>query len=242
MLTACDPLAALGSLAREWRRELGAAVVAITGSTGKTTTKDILAAICARTRTTVASAEQPQHRDRTAAGDPRGSRRHGGARPRARDARSGPDRRADGDQRAGRRRDRQRRAGAPRAARIARGDRRREGGAGRRPGTRRARSPSRPTSRCSSRTCATDLRTIRFGPGGDVALVEAGPGGRRRGLGGERTTLEPGFRAPHLLADLCAAIAAARALGLTVEGPLEVSFSALRGERIDAAGRGGRRQ
>jgi UDP-N-acetylmuramoyl-tripeptide--D-alanyl-D-alanine ligase len=42
-----DPLAALGSLARAWRRELGAKVVGITGSTGKTSTKDLLAAMLA---------------------------------------------------------------------------------------------------------------------------------------------------------------------------------------------------
>ena len=45
-----DPLAALQVLAREWRRELGsrgASVIAITGSTGKTSTKDILAALLA---------------------------------------------------------------------------------------------------------------------------------------------------------------------------------------------------
>jgi UDP-N-acetylmuramoyl-tripeptide--D-alanyl-D-alanine ligase len=42
-----DPLGALGALAREWRRELGARVVAITGSTGKTSTKDLLAAMLA---------------------------------------------------------------------------------------------------------------------------------------------------------------------------------------------------
>ncbi len=50
-----DPLAALQAMARAWRRELGAAgarVVAITGSTGKTSTKDILAAVlCGRLRT-----------------------------------------------------------------------------------------------------------------------------------------------------------------------------------------------
>jgi UDP-N-acetylmuramoyl-tripeptide--D-alanyl-D-alanine ligase len=36
-----DPLRALGLLAREWRRQLGARVVGITGSVGKTSVKDI---------------------------------------------------------------------------------------------------------------------------------------------------------------------------------------------------------
>jgi UDP-N-acetylmuramoyl-tripeptide--D-alanyl-D-alanine ligase len=40
-----EPLVALHGLAREWRRELGARVFAVTGSTGKTSTKDILAAL-----------------------------------------------------------------------------------------------------------------------------------------------------------------------------------------------------
>ncbi len=46
-LAASDPLAALQSLAREWRSELRARVIGITGSTGKTSTKDILAAMLA---------------------------------------------------------------------------------------------------------------------------------------------------------------------------------------------------
>jgi UDP-N-acetylmuramoyl-tripeptide--D-alanyl-D-alanine ligase len=44
-IAADDPLAALQSLAREWRRELACPVAGVTGSTGKTSTKDILAAL-----------------------------------------------------------------------------------------------------------------------------------------------------------------------------------------------------
>jgi UDP-N-acetylmuramoyl-tripeptide--D-alanyl-D-alanine ligase len=55
LLTSDDPLAGLQALARSWRRELGAQVVAITGSTGKTSTKDLLAAMLAQQRRVVAS-------------------------------------------------------------------------------------------------------------------------------------------------------------------------------------------
>jgi UDP-N-acetylmuramoyl-tripeptide--D-alanyl-D-alanine ligase len=45
VLAAPEPLEGLQSLAREWRRELGCPVVGITGSTGKTSVKDIARAI-----------------------------------------------------------------------------------------------------------------------------------------------------------------------------------------------------
>ncbi len=45
VFTAADPLAALQDLAREWRRALGARVVGITGSVGKTSVKDIARAL-----------------------------------------------------------------------------------------------------------------------------------------------------------------------------------------------------
>lgn len=52
-----DPLLALGELAAEVRRRSGAVVVAVTGSTGKTSTKDILRALLAPHLETVASRE-----------------------------------------------------------------------------------------------------------------------------------------------------------------------------------------
>ena len=57
LLAADDPLAGLQALARSWRRALGATVIAITGSTGKTSTKDVLAAMLAPQRRVVASRE-----------------------------------------------------------------------------------------------------------------------------------------------------------------------------------------
>ncbi len=45
VLAASDPLAALGDLARAWRRRLGARVIGVTGSVGKTSVKDIAASL-----------------------------------------------------------------------------------------------------------------------------------------------------------------------------------------------------
>ena len=67
-----DPLVALQSLARAWRRELGSRVIGVTGSTGKTSTKDILAAILGSRLRTHANLREPEHRDRPAADDPGG--------------------------------------------------------------------------------------------------------------------------------------------------------------------------
>jgi UDP-N-acetylmuramoyl-tripeptide--D-alanyl-D-alanine ligase len=55
VLVAEDPLVALQGLARAWRRELAARVIGVTGSSGKTSTKDLLLAILSGQRRTVAS-------------------------------------------------------------------------------------------------------------------------------------------------------------------------------------------
>jgi UDP-N-acetylmuramoyl-tripeptide--D-alanyl-D-alanine ligase len=55
LLAADDPLRALHRLARAWRRELGTQVIGVTGSTGKTSTKDLLHAVLAPHRRTIAS-------------------------------------------------------------------------------------------------------------------------------------------------------------------------------------------
>ncbi|HEV2770563.1 MAG TPA: UDP-N-acetylmuramoyl-tripeptide--D-alanyl-D-alanine ligase [Solirubrobacteraceae bacterium] len=55
VLAADDPLDALQRLAAAWRRALDARVIGITGSTGKTSTKDVLAAMLASHRRTTAT-------------------------------------------------------------------------------------------------------------------------------------------------------------------------------------------
>jgi UDP-N-acetylmuramoyl-tripeptide--D-alanyl-D-alanine ligase len=55
LLSAEDPLASLQRLASAWRRALGARVIAVTGSTGKTSTKDLMLGVLSPYRLTVAS-------------------------------------------------------------------------------------------------------------------------------------------------------------------------------------------
>ncbi|HYZ81874.1 MAG TPA: UDP-N-acetylmuramoyl-tripeptide--D-alanyl-D-alanine ligase [Solirubrobacteraceae bacterium] len=55
VLLADDPLKSLQTLATAWRRELGAQVIGVTGSTGKTSTKDLLLALLTPHKRTVAS-------------------------------------------------------------------------------------------------------------------------------------------------------------------------------------------
>ena len=68
-----DPLAAMQALARAWRRALGARVVGVTGSVGKTSVKDIARALLPGSG--ARQPREPQHRDRAAADRARGARR-----------------------------------------------------------------------------------------------------------------------------------------------------------------------
>ena len=66
-----------------------------------------------------------------------------------------------------------------------------------------------------------DLRVVTFGDGGNVA----DPG-----------ALELPFASAHMRSNALAALAAARAVGADPSGPLEVTLSAMRGQRVDLPG------
>ena len=83
-----------------------------------------------------------------------------------------------------------------------------------------------------------DVRTVTFGEDADVQLARLQRDGQvvitERASGGAEAAsirLRPSFAQAHNLRNLLAAVAAARALGVTPAGELAVQFSALRGER-----------
>jgi UDP-N-acetylmuramoyl-tripeptide--D-alanyl-D-alanine ligase len=82
-----------------------------------------------------------------------------------------------------------------------------------------------------------DLRMVAFGAGGDIELIERGADGRvviadRLAGAPARIVLRPSFSQAHNITNLLAAVAAARSLGITPAGEVDVRFSALRGERL----------
>jgi len=235
LLAADDPLAALGALARAWRRALGARVVAVTGSTGKTSTKDMLAALLAPSLATVASAANRNTEigvPLTILGAPAGTQAlvlelamRGAGQIAELAAICEPDVGVIvnvGPAHLGL-------LGSLEAIAAAKA----ELIAALAPGATAVVPAAEPLLEPHLRP---DLRTIRFGEGGDVALAEAGPQGVAFVAGGERIVLEPGFRAPHLLDDLAAALAAALALGVHPTGVVRVTLPALHGERVALPG------
>jgi UDP-N-acetylmuramoyl-tripeptide--D-alanyl-D-alanine ligase len=222
ILVATDPLAALQRLATAWRRELGAQVIGVTGSTGKTSTKDLLAAMVDQQRRTVAT---PLNLNTeiglplTVLGAPAGTEVLV-----LEMAMRGAGQIAD-------------------LAEIAEPDvgvvvnvgpvhlellgsieaiaaTKAELLVGLRPGGT-AVVPAGEALLEPYRT-RDDVDWVTFGPGGDVDALPAG--------------LELPFSSAHMRANALAALAAARAIGVEPTGRLEVALSELRGQRVELPG------
>ena len=81
-----------------------------------------------------------------------------------------------------------------------------------------------------------DLDNISFGEGGDVTLESFEDGRARIGFRGETVELELSYSEPYNLQNTLAAVGAAKALGITPSGRLEPRFSSLRGEVLEIEG------
>ncbi|HVF78400.1 MAG TPA: UDP-N-acetylmuramoyl-tripeptide--D-alanyl-D-alanine ligase [Solirubrobacteraceae bacterium] len=221
LLAADDPLAGLQALARSWRRALGAQVIAITGSTGKTTTKDLLAAMLAQQRRVVASRENLNTEiglPLSIVGAPAGTEvlvlemaMRGTGQIAELAAIAEPDvgvivnvgpvhLELLGSLEA---------IAAAKAELLV----------DLRPGGTAILPADEPLLDAHVRD---DLHTVTFGPGGDVAQLPAG--------------LELPFSSRHMRLNALAALAAARAAGVEPDGLLDVRLSSLRGQRIELPG------
>ncbi len=239
VLAHSDPLVALQTLARAWRRELrvrGAMVVAITGSTGKTSTKDILAAMLAGRMRVAASPENLN----TEIGLPlallgapaetellvlemamRGLGQIAELTEIAEPdvgviVNVGPAHLAL--------------LGSLEAIAAAKA----ELIAGLAPGASVVVPAAEPLLTPYLRA---DVPVISFGEGGDVSLADHRADGSVLIRHGEaEIELQPSFTQAHNLSNLLAAVATARALGYTPRGRLDVRFSAMRGQREELSG------
>jgi UDP-N-acetylmuramoyl-tripeptide--D-alanyl-D-alanine ligase len=235
LLAAEEPLVALQRLAGEWRRELGCRVIGITGSTGKTSTKDILAALLAPARRTVASRENLN----TEVGLPLAILEA----PTGTEvlvlelAMRGPGQIAElaaiaepdvgvivnvGPVHL-------ELLGTLEAVAAAKGEliaALPAGGIAVVPAGEPLLAPH----------LRDDVETVTFGEAGNVRLVWADRQRVRAQVHGEVFELEPSFQQAHNRQNLLAAVAAATAIGVIPEGEVEVTFSALRGERVEVPG------
>jgi len=235
LLAAADPLAALGALATAWRRELACSVVGVTGSTGKTSTKDILAAMLSPQRRTVASPANFNTEiglPLALLGAPAGTEAVV-----LEMAMRGPEQIAEltriaepdagiivnvGPVHL-------ERLGALEDVAAAKAELIRDmpaGGTAVIPAGEPLLDPHR----------RDDLNVVTFGEGGDVRLLEADGERVVIDAAGERLELELSFTQAHNRSNALAAVAAARAIGVQPSGRIDVPFSALRGERIDLPG------
>jgi UDP-N-acetylmuramoyl-tripeptide--D-alanyl-D-alanine ligase len=235
VLTAEQPLTALQRLARAWRRELGAQVIGVTGSTGKTSTKDLLLAALAPHRRTVAS----RANFNTEVGLPleildapagtevlvleMGMRGAGQIAELARIAEPdvavivsiGPVHLEL--------------LGTVEAIAAAKA----ELIAGLKPGATAVVPADEPLLRPHLRR---DVRTVTFGDGGDVRVRRSAASDVEIELMGETITLEVPFTQAHLRVDLLAAVAAARVVGVTPAGRVEFALGRGRGKRVALPG------
>jgi UDP-N-acetylmuramoyl-tripeptide--D-alanyl-D-alanine ligase len=221
VIAADDPLAALQRLATAWRRALGCPVVGITGSVGKTSTKDILAAMLAQQRRTVANRENLNTEiglPLTVLEAPAGTEAlvlemgmRGPGQIAELTAIAEPDvglitavapvhLELMGSIEA---------IAAAKAELVA----------GLRPGGT-AIVPAGESLLDAHRR--DDVTTVTFGPGGDVDALPEG--------------LEVPFTSAHMRRNALAALAAARALGVEPDGLLDVALSSYRGQRIELPG------
>jgi UDP-N-acetylmuramoyl-tripeptide--D-alanyl-D-alanine ligase len=231
ILEAEEPLQALHRLATAWRRELGARVIGVTGSTGKTSTKDLLLAVLAPHRRTVASranfnTEVGLPLEVLAA--PAGTevlvlemamRGVGQIKELTQIAEPdvgvivsiGPVHLEL--------------LGSVEAVAAAKAE-------------LLAHLPPGGTAvipageRLLERYRRSDLRTLTFGDGGDVRLLDAVGSCLQIDLAGEPITLDVSFEQAHLRRNLLAAVAAARAVGVTPSGRVELALTPGRGQRV----------
>jgi UDP-N-acetylmuramoyl-tripeptide--D-alanyl-D-alanine ligase len=230
-----NTLQALGSLAREWRRELGCHVVGVTGSTGKTSTKDILAALLAphmrvhRNREnwnteiglplTILEAEPTTEAlvlEMAMRGEGQIAELAAIAEP---DVglivNVGPvhlELLGTIERVAATKAELIRDLGPDATAVVPAGEALLEA------------------------HLRDDLETITFGPEGDVRLESFEAGRAVIQARGERVELELPFDEDYNVANTVAAVAAATALGVTPAGRVEVAFSSLRGEVVELGG------
>ncbi len=235
VLVSEQPLESLQRLATAWRRELGASVIAVTGSTGKTTTKELLAKLISPYRRTVASAANfnteigmPLQILHAPAGSEvlvleMGMRGPGQIAELARIAEPdvgvivsiGPahlDQLGSVEAVAG--------AKAELIAALA------PGATAVLPAGERLLAPH----------LRDDVRTVTFGVQGDVRLVSQDTAELEIAIHGERLALEVNFTEPHLRHNLLAAIAAADAIGVRPGHRLVFEPSPGRGKRQVTAG------
>ncbi len=235
VLTTEDPLAALQALARAWRRELGARVIGITGSTGKTSTKDILLALLTPHLRTHANRqnlnteiglpltilEAPPETEALVLemamrGEEQIAELVAVAEP---DVgvivNVGPVHLEL--------------LGTVERVAAAKAELVRD----LQPGASCVLPAEEPLLDAHRRD---DLDNWTFGPGGDVSLISFEGGRAEVEARGERMVLEPAFEEPHNLLNMLAGVAAARALDITPEGPVEPAFSSMRGEIVELPG------